>query len=426
MRRSEYLETIEGQMHEKFKRSMDVLYLSVNHEPKSKNSISSQEKRDFRQTIKNQLKKYKRRAFRGDIILEMDFQTTKNNPPAIQTLVKNYLDLLHKPIPEIDINKEILFKDDSQIKILIANYHLDELSIGKPEIRIKAYRYSHFIKDVELADRIRHDDFKHDFFRSFHTNRHLDEDEERSNRFNESYYEDLKELKEGKEWYDKNFGPEYYNLQKHFLIRQIQEQYLKQNNLSLNDLISLFQASFIKNKKYSNDDAFQNLLGIASKLISVSMTWLELGGAPVKKGDKKIFKKHLGNKLNDFKEKYKLLFPLLHPIRLTVFYTPPISNILDLDNLARYIIPLITDIFKPPSTLNLSYNSKFLNQSLKRESRIIQSFPENGIGSYQLIYRPRKEESPEEGEINLFISDGLFSSDDIWWKIDRYIEKWEE
>ena len=93
MRRSDYIETREGQIHEKLKRSLDVLYLSVNQEPKSKNSITTQEKKDFRESIKKQLNKQKRKAFRGNIILEIDFQTTKDNPPAIQTLAKNYLDL---------------------------------------------------------------------------------------------------------------------------------------------------------------------------------------------------------------------------------------------------------------------------------------------------------------------------------------------
>lgn len=426
MRSSDYIETREGQIHEKLKRSLDILYLSVNQEPKSKNSITNQEKKDFRKSIKKQLSEQKKRAFRGDIILEIDFQTTRDNPPAIQTLVKNYLDLLHKTLPEIDSYKEILFKDDSQIKILLANYHLDELGKGKPEIRIKAYRYTHFIKDVELADRIRNNDFKEDYFSSFRSSYYWDDDDEMRNRFNEDYFDDLKELEEGKDWYDSNFGPEYYQMQKHYLTRQIQEQFLKQGNLSINDLISLFQDSFAKNKKYSDDDAFQNIWKIASNLISVSFSWVELGGAPVKKGDKKVFKTRLENKLDEFQKKFKILFPLLHPIRLTVFYTPPKCNFLDLDNLARYIILLVTDRIKPPATFRLSYDTKFLNQALKRESRLVQKFPQNGIGSYQLIYRPRKEETPEDGEIVFFISDGLYFGDNIWWKIDKYIDILDE
>ena len=120
MTRSDFLETIKGQLLERQKRKSKIIYLSLNIEPKGKNS-SNHEKLFFRQEIKRQMKKMNRRPFRGDIILEIDYFTTKDNPPSLQNLSKNYLDLLHKQMPNIDKNRGILFKDDSQIKILISN-----------------------------------------------------------------------------------------------------------------------------------------------------------------------------------------------------------------------------------------------------------------------------------------------------------------
>lgn len=75
----------------------------------------------FRQEVKKQLKEKNRRPFKSDLILEIDYFTTQNNPPALHTLSKNYLDLLHKPMPHIDSFSGLLFKDDSQVKILISN-----------------------------------------------------------------------------------------------------------------------------------------------------------------------------------------------------------------------------------------------------------------------------------------------------------------
>ena len=112
MTRTEYLETIEGQSYERLKRMIKTIYLDIKQEPKGKNS-SNHEKLFFRQEIKRQLKEMNRRPFKGDIILEIDYFTTQNNPPALQTLSKNYLDLLHKSMPDIDSNKGLLFQDDS-------------------------------------------------------------------------------------------------------------------------------------------------------------------------------------------------------------------------------------------------------------------------------------------------------------------------
>lgn len=426
MRRSEYIVTREGQAHEKFKRSLDKIYLQIQQEPKSKNGISLDEKKEFRERVRQLLKKQKRRAFRSDIILEIDFQTKQDNPPALHTLTKNYLDLLHKPMPDVDSNKEILFKDDSQIKTLIANYHLNTFINKKPEIRIRAYRFSHFIKDIELAGRIRHDRFEDDSGFSYRYRRYDDFEEEEYIRFNDDYYDDLLELEKDKDWYIEKSGVSFYTLQKQYLQRRIQEQFLQQNNISINNLISLFQASFNYNNKYSFDKKFQKLWELTANLISVSTNSIELGGAPYQKGDTRIFKSNLEKKLKEFKSKYRILFPLLQPISVTVFYTPPIQNVLDLDNLARYIVPLLTEIFEPPAILELAYDSKFLNDSLKREVSILQRFPKNGIANYQLIYRPRAEDTPDEGIINFYITDGMFLNNNIWRTIDRFIDKWED
>src|SRR5262245_31931739 len=102
MKRSDYLETRQGQAHERLARSLDKIYLHIEQEPKSKNGITLAEQREFRKQVKDYLKKSSRRPFRGDIILEIDFQTTEDNPPALQTLTKNYLDLLHKSMPNVD------------------------------------------------------------------------------------------------------------------------------------------------------------------------------------------------------------------------------------------------------------------------------------------------------------------------------------
>jgi hypothetical protein len=233
-------------------------------------------------------------------------------------------------------------------------------------------------------------------------------------------------LEQDKDWYIEKYDISFYALQKQYLQRKIQEQFLRRNNISISNLVSLYQPYFPYNKKYSYHKDFQKLWQLITNLISVSINFIELGGAPFQKGDTRLFKANLKKKLAEFKEKYKVLFPLLQPISVTVFYTPPTQNVLDLDNLAKYIMPRVTDIFKPPTTLELTYDSKYLNDSLRREMRFSQKIPKNGITNYQLIYRPRTKETADKGIINFYITDGMSRDNNIWRSIDKVIDKWED
>lgn len=424
MTRKEYLETTDGQSHERLKRKMKIVYLDIMQEPKSKNGLSTIEKKHFRQEVKNQLKKQNRRPHRGRIILEIDYFTTADNPPALHTLSKNYLDLLHKPMPNIDKYEGILFKDDSQINILISNYHLNEFGNQKPQIRIKSYSLSNFYKDIELTDRII-------------TNKFDDTDNYRLSRFEEEFnhndfdnnadaFQDLQELQKNKQDYINRFGQQFFTLQEHFYKRQIQEEYLRINELKVRDLISIFQSNFSYNKKYSENSMFQNIWDSSKKLIFLSSDFLELGKAPSHVGDTSIFKEKLQRGLKEFKEKHKILFPILQPISVLITFLPPKQNVVDLDNLARYIVPFVNEILKPPASFQLTHDRNYLNNTLKKEVDIMQRFPPNSISSYQLIHIPRKEEDPKNGEIKFVINDGLNIFKNVWSIVDETIEKWEQ
>ncbi|QGY42172.1 hypothetical protein GM418_00430 [Maribellus comscasis] len=423
MTRTEYLDTINGQRYERFKRIIKTVRLVVNQEPKGKNS-SNEEKRIFRSEIRKQLKEQNRRAFRSDIILEIDYFTTKDNPPAIQTLSKNYLDLLHKEMPHIDSLKGILYKDDSQIKILICNYHIDEKSSKTPSIELKVCNLRYFLADIELAQKI----IRNDFTDSDYSLESKFEEKLEEERYynNKDYFEELKDLEEGKNDYDKLFGKRYYKMQKSFLIRQIQEQFLKQNNLDIRSLISVFQPYFSNNKKYFSNSDFQSIWNGSRNLISFSPAYLHFGNAPQVSGEKSIFKTNLKKELQVFKEKFKVLFPLLHPISVIVTFVPPKQKIIDLDNLARYIVPFVNEIFNPPTIVQLTYKDSYFTDLLKNEYEITQRFPPNSIASYQLVQLPRLKNDPQNGKIGFLITDGFYHMNNVWRTVDEIIYKWED
>lgn len=387
--------------------------MDINQEPGTKKSLSIENKKFFRSEVKRILKEGNKRAFRSDIILEIQFFTSQDHPPQIRTLTKNYLDLLHKPMPEVDDLEKILYNDDYQIKLLISNYHFDFFGDSKPKIRIRAYRYSLFKKDIELADQLSHD-FEFDNgignrLRSDYDNRY------------DSYLDHL----DDKKWMLENGMEESFYQTKQYQLQDLQESYLKSHEVTYKDLLYIFQSSFKKNKIYRDDPKFRKLWETIKEYTTLSFNTIALGGAPIASGESKIFKENLVARLNEFKSKHKILFPLLYPIGITVFYTPPERNAQDLDNLARLIIPLIIDIFNPPSSTNTSQAIAGVFPQLKIEEYGTQKLPKNSITNYQIVNRPRNEDSPDAGEIDLFISDGMNFHYNLWNQIDsvnEYIE----
>ena len=421
MTREEYLNTTGGQVHQRYKRLLKLVRFTVYQEPKGKNS-SDEEKCKFRKQIHVQLREQNRRRFRGDILLQIDYYTTKNNPPEIQTLSKNYLDLLHKEMPHIDALKSILYDDDSQIKVLISNYHIDENNIKQPRIEIKAYSMRHFLADIELVDKI----ISSDFSDSDYSLQLISEDIFKQKRFSSDsdYFDILADLEEGKNDYCNFYGEQYYRVQKDCLIRQIQEQFLQQNNLDIVDLLSIFQPFLPKNKKYSSASNIQNIWSLSRNMISFSPSFLKVGNAPRHLGEKKIFKDNLEGLLNEFREKFKMLFPLLHPINVIIIFIPPLDRVVDLDNLARYIIPFINKVFKPPTVVQLTYNVPLFHDLMGKEIDIQQNFPPHSVASYQLVQVPRLWNDPADGKIGVLFTDGFYHMNNIWQNLDDVIDKW--
>ena len=73
--------------------------------------------------------------------MEIYFYCNRNNPPAIHTLTKNYLDLLSIPHPNFNIKRRrLLYEDDKLIKILIVNYMLDLDSSYGISIKIEMFK----------------------------------------------------------------------------------------------------------------------------------------------------------------------------------------------------------------------------------------------------------------------------------------------
>lgn len=428
MKRLEYLQTVHSQRSQYLKRSKSINYLEIEHEPKSKTGIKKEEKALFRNEVKALLRSLNRRAHKGDIILQIDFSVTEKNAPSIQNLPKNYLDLLHKENNQ-DKMKNLLFKDDGQIKILIVNYNTNSedlpeaFKIRRPSIRINSYPLSNFIKDIELTQRISRNIFHQvDSIRSLNFDSQIHDDQH-------DHFDHRRELENLENILRDTSGQLSETLndfRKNYLTRNIQQDYLKKNAFKISDLVLIFQSRFSYNKKHELDEGFQKIWDITRNYIYLSFDFIELGNAPRKHGESSIFKSNLEVRLNDFKTKHSVLFPLLQPVKLLVTFIPPKNNVADLDNLARLIVPLVHKIFQPPLIPNIAIHKKVSNTKTDIGSQTKAVLTPESITGYQLIHIPRTEDDPIDGKIDIFFSDGFGETRSIWQMVDDVIYKWQK
>src|SRR5882724_4836487 len=135
MNRKDYFSSPRGRRSQLRKRVFSRFFATVNQAPQSKN-IKTNDAIAFQQKILRVLGK--KRAYRGPLLLQMEFFNQSKTPPAIHTLPKNYLDLLGKPRRDARIGRTaLLYDDDRQVKALIVRYHLEPV-FGTPQIWIRA------------------------------------------------------------------------------------------------------------------------------------------------------------------------------------------------------------------------------------------------------------------------------------------------
>lgn len=405
MIRSEYIQTEEGMRVEHIKRFVKIIYLKYLIEPKSKNVINKnrQHRVLFRQSTKNQLLRYNRRAHRSKLILEIDFYVSENNPPAIHQLVKNYLDLLHKR-DDLDVKTEgLLFNDDSDIYLLMARIHY--VAEGEARIEIKSYNFNFFLKDLEIAKKL-----------------YLVYKDMQYNKFDsngiDNFYEQLETHQSIKSFYESTNQLDYYEFELFFLKQRFQQKYLEERSLSARTYLDLLSV-YIKDKSESIGIVNSKLRDLLQNSIYIFNS-LEIKSYPIKAGDGEIIKKELQEKLSEFKKTYSFLFPLYYPVKVVIIATEPINihSKVDLDNIARnYILPLLIDVFRPPADFIIP---DFVKGNPKYYARIhqIKGIPKYGIVSYEAI--KIVENQGDTGKIMVVLDSG-YSWNTAWNKINSVI-----
>lgn len=431
MKRGDYLNTIKGQISLRWRRQCNELRFHLDgHEPKSKNGISQEEKSDFQCSILEKLKTSNRRHYRKAVALEFDFFPAENDPPAIHNLPKNYLDLLSKPVDGARTKRQyILFRDDRQVSYLAVRYHIatEKKNTG---IWIRTAPYRDFLAELKLLNMIHLDAFQPLSDTSWLERESLSWDELNKEDNNDVFFDTpmdrLLEHEREKSFWISRFGEEVYESWRQMYLMDLQQHMLKTLALTPDRLVHLMTPLFSD----TSVDLRTDIQAELRKLLISSPLTIDLRHSDLKEGESSEYKQFVRQAIASFRQRYKRLFPLRAQVGVTVLFQPPAVGNIDLDNLARRIVPFVNDELKPPSCFALSIDAASMGPADRKqwyEEKLasVKRMPKFSITHYQVVLLPRLKGDDKHGFVRLILEPGEpFGG--LWGKTEEIVERWQE
>lgn len=435
MKRGDFIETVEGQAHLRQNRKVQRIYAHASGEPRSKKTVRTAEKIAFQATADEWMRRLRLSPLRGPVVVDMIFTALAPNPPSIEKLPKNYLDLLERRVDARGAftDQKLVFLDDRQVKALFVRHNIGLGSSPGIHATITAQR--HFMADLELVRRIEEGNFRtRDGFghRGTPDGGRLFEQEHES--VVEQARQDLRELDRWPESFRVQFGPAFEEM-------QLQTRYQAQRALlaHTDDFIGMLLLDLPDLWRRKQSTVLANSLRIGRQLLLSQPVAVALMHAPRRDGDGARFDEVLVAALDEFESSHPSLFPILTQLGVSLFHVPPDEDDggiegKDLDNLARLVIPRIQERFNPPATLWHAHHRRMRrptagtagrSASDDHQANVHKRLPGAGITRYLAIELPRMPRDPRDGMVAIAFGDGE-AIPSVWNRIDTFIDGWAE
>lgn len=347
---------------------IEKFFFSINQNPQSKN-IKKDDAKQFREELSKRIKKYT-----GEVCVTFTFCSTKRNAPLVHKLVKNYMDLMHKTMSNVDSLSQIAFNDDDQVSYLHARHFYcddfptneffseDEKKAIQPYISIKIFSIVLLNEMMSLVkkycDRPMMDDFD----------------------FQESSLGKTLQTCKGKpgfEFVDDDMIASARKADK----MMTQWDILDFLNISVFDIIPIWNAQNNPMWSFLQDSNFFKL-----KIMSINIPQI-----PTKEGDSAIFKTALEREIEKFKDTVKTMKEILIPVAMKFVYFPPLNHSKDMDNVVLETIPKIITILRPPRMMQIEPNF---------DERLV------GINEYEIIRMQSNNHCPS-GALYFLVRDAF-------------------
>jgi hypothetical protein len=412
--RKPYFETAAGKLAQHRRRKGRRLFIDLHDvEPQSK-KMAEANKDEFQRQILEELKAFKRAAFRGPLALSVQLSTTKATAPQAHTIAKNLLDLLGPRRSTVQSPRnELLYKNDSQIHALaVSCRHGQE----RPLIAIHASALNSMLDDLELAAEASHRLEQSD------RARHSSEDEREA-------ITSFRRLIEEEGEYRRRLGNKlyeaYFNMQRWHAQRAV----LTRAGISADQLCWLFGRP--------KNEYLRPLMDLWNEVMRQAPVRIHLGELPSVPGTSDAFKQRIDAELTTFQQKWNwLISPLVVPVGLEVVVRPspgtPKAVLHDLDNIVRdYLMPRVVPKFGTVTDHRWLIDFDDLK---RRDPKLRASWGPNptppkgtrdGVTRYD-AWRLPPAKPGETGFVSVaLVADTEFAGD-FFHRIDDQIERWAE
>jgi len=430
LRSNHYLDSAGGHLARRRSRRRRILWVRpIEIEPKSKKATSHDDKLKFQNCLLEALRESRRCHFRGPVALELDFFPTENDPPAVHTMAKNYLDLLQSPVEGLRTRrKRLVLADDRQVQYLAVKYHVSP-GITSPSVRVRVAPYSNLIEDAALLHQVKLKRIGADSRYAFGFREELPSWDDLSEDLRDKDYDDawdrVRKLEKERAAWVSHFGKDVYDVWHQMLLGEAQVQLLKTLSLSPDGLIELLKPSF-----GDNGDHFRDLDAVMREMMISHRFSISLKHSNLRRGESSVFKKLAREAIRGFRKTFKRLFPLHAQVGVTIFFRPPAAGGIDLDNLARRIIPFVNEELRPPSNLIFTIDTSKISDPrikvpLEKNQERLRRMPRPSVTHYQVVQLPRLVQDDENGFVRLLLEPGQ-PFDTLWNRVEGLANKWQE
>ena len=350
-------------------------------------------------------------------------------PPQIQSLPKHYLDLLQAPIggrpPHL---RKLLLQNDRLVKALFCSYSFAADKTFEPYVSLDISTLTDFVRELELYQDIIRGSFDHiDGVRSLDIH---DPRDKVGFEFDDDIQSYASFSKEG-DSAEFRYGKQRYNVLRLMHQQSAQQAILKQRQPKPIDLAMIY-GGFTGNRKKPN--IFSQLDGIRAgwvrQIYNMGVASVDLGAPATRSGESDEFKQNVRATLVAMREQYPVLAPLLTTIGITILYVPPLAaQRIDLDNLAKRVIPHVHSELKPPATLLHAaghWNAgSAQNERVRFSLECLRRAHQHHLTCYQAFELPRLAEDPPDGNVSILLHSGEYFEDP--WRVFRQdLDRWEE
>lgn len=294
---------------------------SIQQKPKSKKIRKSEAKR-----FREELSKAISQKFNNDICVILTFCSTQRNTPQTHKLVKNYMDLMHKPMSKIDTLSQIAFVDDDQVAYLHAQHFYgndflseEEKKEIQPSISIRIFPMDYFNEMMSFVYR--------------YCQKPIIQEPD----FDETKLSETLQSCKGKKGFE-FVDDDMIEAAKATDKMLNQWDVLDFFNISIFDIIPIWKEQENPLFAIPGDYNFFNM-----KIMSINIPKI-----PTLEGEFSVFKENLKIEIETFRDSVKNMKELQIPIAMKFVYFPPEGHSKDMDNVVLETIPKIISILRPP------------------------------------------------------------------------------